>query len=108
MKILPHHSSESERDQQLVNAEAFRDTHAKEAAPRLAKLQQVVRERKKTFEALIAAKVCSLGSMSHAVDRQQIEPSPRRQHAFLGDDQEILAQDRRAFLGSFLDIEAFP
>ncbi len=34
----------------------------------LKKLQQVARERKNTFEALMeAAKVCSLGSMSHAL-----------------------------------------
>ena len=62
------HSSESEWDQQVVNVEAFRDTHAEEAAPRLAQLQLVARERKNTFEALMeVAKVCSLGSMSHAL-----------------------------------------
>jgi len=61
-------SSEGEKDQQVANVEAFRETHAKEAKPRLAKLQQVARERKNTFEALMeAAKVCSLGSMSHAL-----------------------------------------
>ena len=61
-------SSESERDQQVMNVEMFRDTHAEEAKPRLEKLQQVARERKNTFEALMeAAKVCSLGSISHAL-----------------------------------------
>ena len=61
-------SSEAERDQQVLNVEAFRDTHAQEAKPRLVKLQQVARERKNTFEALMdAAKVCSLGSISHAL-----------------------------------------
>jgi methylmalonyl-CoA mutase len=34
----------------------------------LARLQQTARERKNTFEALMeAGKVCSLGSMSHAL-----------------------------------------
>jgi isobutyryl-CoA mutase len=52
----------------VVHVETFRDTHAEEAKPRLAKLQQVARDRKNTFEALTeAAKVCSLGSMSHAL-----------------------------------------
>jgi methylmalonyl-CoA mutase len=61
-------SSTEEKDQQVANVEAFRETHAKEAAPRLKHLQQVARERKNTFEALMeAAKVCSLGSMSHAL-----------------------------------------
>ena len=36
--------------------------------PLLAHLQQTARERKNTFEALMeAGKVCSLGSMSHAL-----------------------------------------
>ena len=61
-------SSAEEKDQQVANVEAFRDTHAKEAQPRLRKLQQVARERRNTFEALMeAAKVCSLGSMSHTL-----------------------------------------
>ena len=61
-------SSPEEKDQQVANVEAFRKTHAKEAAPRLKHLQQVARDRKNTFEALMeAAKVCSLGSMSHAL-----------------------------------------
>ncbi len=61
-------SSAGEKDQQVANVEAFRETHAKEAKPRLAQLQQVARERKNTFEALMeAAKVCSLGSISHAL-----------------------------------------
>jgi methylmalonyl-CoA mutase len=48
--------------------EAFRHTHATEAQPRLRKLQQVARDRKNTFEALMeAGKVCSLGRMSHAL-----------------------------------------
>ena len=39
-----------------------------EAMPELARLQQVARERKNTFESLMeAAKDCSLGSMSHAL-----------------------------------------
>ena len=61
-------SSKAERDQQVENVEAFRDTHATEAEPRLKALQQVARERKNTFAALMeAGKVCSLGSMSHAL-----------------------------------------
>jgi len=52
----------------VANVETFRDTHAEEAKPRLQKLQQVARERNNTFEALMeAAKVCSLGSISHAL-----------------------------------------
>jgi len=61
-------SSDGEKDQQVANVGIFRETHAKEAKPRLEKLQQVARERKNTFEALMeAGKVCSLGSMSHAL-----------------------------------------
>jgi methylmalonyl-CoA mutase len=61
-------SSTEEKDQQVANVEAFRETHAKEAVPRLKHLQQVARDRKNTFEALMeAAKTCSLGSMSHAL-----------------------------------------
>ena len=42
--------------------------HSGESAPRLKKLQQVARERKNTFEALMdAARVCSLGTMSHSL-----------------------------------------
>jgi len=61
-------SSTEEKNQQVANVEAFRDMHAKEAQPRLRRLQQVARERKNTFEALMeAGKVCSLGRMSHAL-----------------------------------------
>jgi methylmalonyl-CoA mutase len=61
-------SSEVEKNQQVANVEAFRKTHAEEARPRLQKLQQVARERKNTFAALMeAAKVCSLGTMSHSL-----------------------------------------
>jgi methylmalonyl-CoA mutase len=57
-----------ERDQQVANVGAFRGTHAEEAEPRLKALQQVARERKNTFAALMeAGKVCSLGTMSHAL-----------------------------------------
>ena len=59
-------SSKVEKDQQVANVEAFRDTHAEEAKPRLKELQKVARERKNTFAVLKeAGKVCSLGSMSH-------------------------------------------
>jgi methylmalonyl-CoA mutase len=61
-------STEKERDQQVANVEAFRLAHRQEGEPLLANLQQVARERKNSFEALVrAAKVCSLGSMSHAL-----------------------------------------
>ena len=61
-------SSAGEKDQQVANVEAFRAMHAEEAGPRLKKLQQVARERKNTFDALMGAgRVCSLGSMSHAL-----------------------------------------
>ena len=61
-------STEKEKDQQVENVEAFRDAHGEEASPELARLQQVARDRKNTFESLMdAAKDCSLGSMSHAL-----------------------------------------
>jgi len=61
-------SSEEEKKQQVANVEAFRETHAGEAAKELSRLQQVARARRNTFEALMdAGRVCSLGSMSHAL-----------------------------------------
>jgi len=61
-------STEDEKNQQVKNVEAFRSAHGQEGEPRLLHLQQVARERKNTFEALIeAAKTCSLGSMSHSL-----------------------------------------
>jgi methylmalonyl-CoA mutase len=61
-------STDEEKDQQVGNVEMFRDVHQAEASPELARLQQVARERKNTFESLMdAAKDCSLGSMSHAL-----------------------------------------
>jgi len=61
-------STDEEKDQQVENVETFRDAHQAEAMPELARLQQVARERKNTFESLMeAAKDCSLGSMSHAL-----------------------------------------
>ena len=61
-------STSHEKDQQVPNVDAFRLAHLQESEPRLAHLQQVARERKNTFTALIeAAKSCSLGSMSHAL-----------------------------------------
>ena len=67
-KIELMRSTEQEKDQQVTNVEAFRLAHRQEGEPRLAHLQQVARERKNTFEALIeAAKACSLGSMSHSL-----------------------------------------
>ena len=46
-------SSKAEKDQQMANVEAFRDTHAAEAKSRLKELQKVARERKSTFAALM-------------------------------------------------------
>ena len=61
-------STDEEKDQQVGNVGMFRDAHQAEASPELARLQQVARERKNTFESLMdAAKDCSLGSMSHAL-----------------------------------------
>ena len=61
-------SSEGEKNQQVANVEAFPDMHAEEPGPRLKQLQKVAAERKNTFEALMeAGRVCSLGSMSHAL-----------------------------------------
>ncbi|MEJ2401711.1 MAG: methylmalonyl-CoA mutase family protein [Xanthomonadales bacterium] len=61
-------SSAQEKDQQVANVGAFRETHAAEAARQLERLQRVARERGNTFEALMdAARVCSLGSISHAL-----------------------------------------
>ncbi len=61
-------SSVPEKNQQVANVEAFREIHSSESTPCLKKLQQVARERKNTFEALMdAARVCSLGTMSHSL-----------------------------------------
>jgi methylmalonyl-CoA mutase len=61
-------SSAPEKSQQVANVEAFREIHSSESTPRLKTLQQVARERKNTFEALMdAAKTCSLGTMSHSL-----------------------------------------
>ena len=61
-------SSTREKDQQVDNVENFRRTHGDEAEAGLVHLQQVARERKNTFEALMdAAKSCSLGSISHSL-----------------------------------------
>jgi methylmalonyl-CoA mutase len=61
-------STEHEKNQQVSNVEAFRSAHRQEGDPRLVHLQQVARERKNTFEALMdAAKACSLGTMSHSL-----------------------------------------
>jgi methylmalonyl-CoA mutase len=61
-------SSSREKDQQVTNVEAFRVAHRLEGESGLAHLQQVARERKNTFEALMdAAKTCSLGSISRSL-----------------------------------------
>ena len=61
-------SSDREKNQQVGNVATFRETHRQEGEPQLVYLQQVARERKNTFEALMdAARTCSLGSMSHSL-----------------------------------------
>jgi methylmalonyl-CoA mutase len=61
-------SSDKEKDQQVFNVENFRDAHRQNGDAQLRRLQQVARERKNTFEALMgAARYCSLGSMSHSL-----------------------------------------
>jgi len=61
-------SSEQEKDQQVFNVETFREVRREQGDLQLQRLQQVARERKNTFEALMdAAKSCSLGSMSHSL-----------------------------------------
>ena len=61
-------STDWEKEQQVENVETFRDTHRTDGAPELLRLQQVARDRANTFEALmVAARDCSLGSMSHAL-----------------------------------------
>jgi methylmalonyl-CoA mutase len=61
-------SSAREKDQQVRNVEAFRQAHRAAGKRELAQLQQVARERKNTFEAMMsAARYCSLGSLSHAL-----------------------------------------
>jgi len=61
-------STGAEKDQQVHTVKEFRWAHELEGEPRLDELQQMARERKNTFEALMeAGKVCSLGSMSHVL-----------------------------------------
>jgi len=61
-------SSEREKDQQVANVEAYRAAHRARGQEFLARLQQVARERKNTFGAMMdAARYCSLGQMSHAL-----------------------------------------
>jgi methylmalonyl-CoA mutase len=61
-------STEEEKQQQVHNVKEYRWAHHQEAEPLLARLQDAARKRENTFEALMeAGKVCSLGSMSHAL-----------------------------------------
>jgi methylmalonyl-CoA mutase len=63
-------SSDDEKIQQVANVEAFRDLHAEESAPLLKQLQQVARERKNTFDALVkAARVSALCAGDRGVGR---------------------------------------
>jgi methylmalonyl-CoA mutase len=61
-------STAQEKDDQIVNVEAFRTRHAAEAPGALARLQQAARARDNIFATLMeAAKTCSLGQMSRAL-----------------------------------------
>jgi methylmalonyl-CoA mutase len=61
-------SSDAEKNQQVANVGAFCAMRSDEARVQLKKLQRVAQERRNTFEALMdAGRVCSLGSMSHAL-----------------------------------------
>ena len=61
-------STEEEKVQQVENVESYRSVHEGDAEPLLGQLQETARKRENTFEALMeAGKVCSLGSMSHAL-----------------------------------------
>jgi methylmalonyl-CoA mutase len=52
----------------VTNVSEFSDLYEAEAEQQLKHMQQVVRYRGTTFEALMeAARSCSLGSMSHAL-----------------------------------------
>ncbi|HHC08755.1 MAG TPA: methylmalonyl-CoA mutase, partial [Actinobacteria bacterium] len=61
-------SSPEVRDRQIANVRAVQEHNEKAAAEALARLQQVAIEGGNTFEALMAAaKVCTLGQLSHAL-----------------------------------------
>ncbi len=61
-------STEEEKVQQVENVEIYRSVHEGDAESLLSQLQETARKRENTFEALMeAGKVCSLGSMSHAL-----------------------------------------
>ena len=61
-------STDDEKDQQVENVDIYREAHGDEAAALLQQLQQTARQRENTFAALMeAARLCSLGSMSHAL-----------------------------------------
>ncbi len=50
------------------NVEVYRSVHEGEAGPLLSALQDTARRRENMFQALMeAGKVCSLGSVSHAL-----------------------------------------
>ncbi len=61
-------SSEAEKQQQIVNLEAFHARNADRAPAFLGRLKEVARANGNLFEALLdAAKVCSLGQISQAL-----------------------------------------
>jgi methylmalonyl-CoA mutase len=61
-------STEDEKQAQIANLRAFQDRAADRRPPALARLQDVARERRNVFEALMeAVKVASLGQISSAL-----------------------------------------
>jgi methylmalonyl-CoA mutase len=61
-------STEAEKQQQIVNLEAFQVRNANKAPAALDRLKEVARANGNLFDALLdAAKVCSLGQISQAL-----------------------------------------
>ena len=61
-------STEAEKQQQVVNVQAFQRRNEQRSPAVLKQLQAVARQRGNTFEALVeAVKTCSLGQISHAL-----------------------------------------
>ena len=61
-------STEAEKQQQVINTQAFQQRNAQRSRQALQHLQAVARLRGNTFEALMeAVKCCSLGQISHAL-----------------------------------------
>ena len=58
----------TEKNEQITNLRAFEKLHIHDAPPALKKLKEAARKGENIFEVLMeAARVCSLGQMSHAL-----------------------------------------